>query len=183
VAFVVALAACSSTGDSHTSTATGPILTLAPTTPTTATSGGEGSFAEPQAVGDLMVTLTNPTVGSDASGPWLTVAVHAENQSSAGAQPPTFELRCSGSTAGGSWLATSTFKQTEPIEAGASSEGSIDLALPGDDRSGAARQTCATPATIVASALSFGANGAGQPTQAHAEWTVPDDLIAQLNSA
>lgn len=179
VALVVALSSCSSTAESTPSTVPPP----AESVQLGATDGPVATFGAPASVGDLQVTASNPVVGSDDTGPWLTLTVRAENQSPADTAAPQFQLRCSGSTAGGAWLPTSTFKQDQSVPAGAASEGTLSLLLPGDEHLGVARPLCATPATVVATHLTFDNNGAGAPVEKRVTWAVPDDLVAQLNTA
>jgi len=178
VAVLVLLPACSSEDGAASSTepTTGDSVRSAPAT------GPLATFGAPTTVGDLEITASNPVVESDAGGPWLTLTVRAENRSQADSQAPQFQLRCSGSAAGGAWLPTSTFKQDESVPAGSFHEGTLSLLLPGDERLGTPRRSCATPATVVATHLAFDNNGAGAPVEKRVTWAVPDELVAQLNA-
>jgi hypothetical protein len=179
VVSVLAISACSSTSKSDTPTVPPP----ADTVRSTALGGTPATFGVPAAVGALKVTSSDPTIGSDADGPWLTVTVHADNSSPGVVQAPQFELRCSGSSAGGTWLQASTFKPGDPMPARSIKDGTINLVIPGDDRLGQPRPSCATPATVVASLLVFDDTGASPPAQKRLAWAVPDELVDQLNAA
>jgi hypothetical protein len=182
VAVVVAVAAissCSSTGESGASIAPQPVDTVR----TNAANGAAATFGVPAVVGDLKITASNPVVETDEGGPWLTLTVRAENRSPSDVQSPQLELRCAGSSSGGTWLETSTFKQGEPVPAGAFTTGNISLLVPGDERLGDPRPSCATPATVVATILAFDNAGASAPVQKRVAWAVPDELIGDLNGA
>jgi hypothetical protein len=178
VAAVAAVSSCSSSSESDASTAP-PDDTVR----TNAANGTPATFGIPVAVGDLKVTASDPVIETDESGPWLTVTVSAENRSPSDVQSPQFELRCAGSSSGGTWLETSTFKQGESVPAGSSTAGDISLLMPGDDRLGEPRPSCATPATVVATLLAFDNAGASAPVQKRVGWAVPDTLIDELNAA
>lgn len=179
VVLVVAISSCSSTGESDASTAP-PSVDSVRTNPA---NGASPTFGVAAALGDLKVTISDPVVEADESGPWLTVTVRAENRSPGSVQPPQVALRCSGSSALGAWLTTSTFKQEEPVPAGSFIEGTISLLLPGDERLGEPRPACATPATVIATHLTFDTNGAGPPVEKRIAWAVPDELVGELNAA
>jgi hypothetical protein len=179
VVLATAFASCSSTSESDTSVSPQPVDSAQ-----TDTADGTGAtFGTPVAIGDLKVTASDPVIESDESGPWLTLTVRAENRTQLDVQSPLFELRCSGSSAGGAWLTTSSFEQQVPVPAGSFNEGTVSLLLPGDERLGEPRPSCTTPATVVASLLSFGTEGSGQPVQVRVAWAVPDELIDELNAA
>jgi len=178
LALVVALSACSSNGDSATTTATPTVGSQQ----AAGTVGPRATFGAPTAVGDLEITASNPVIESDAKGPWLSVTVRAENRSQVDSPSPQFQLRCSGSAAGGAWLPTSTFKQDESVPAGSFHEGTLQLVLPGDDRVGSPRPSCTAPATMVATHLTFDTAGAGAPVQKRVTWDLPDELVDQLNA-
>lgn len=177
VVAVTAISSCSSTGESDTSLDLQPVDTVR----TNASNGAAATFGVPAVVGDLKVTASNPVVETDESGPWLTVTVRAENQSPGDVQSPQFELRCSGSSSGGTWLETSTFEQGEPVPAGSFTAGNISLLIPGDEQIGEPTPSCATPATVVATVLAFDNAGAGAPVQKRVGWAVPDELVEELN--
>jgi hypothetical protein len=139
-------------------------------------------FGDPAALGDLKVTVSNPLVDSDTDGPFLTLTVRAENTTSADVPSPQFQLLCSGNPTGGAWLTTSTFKQEDPVLSLSFSEGTLSLLVPGDDRAGGSKPSCAPPATVVATHLVFDSAGAGAPKEKRVAWAVPDDLVAQLNA-
>jgi hypothetical protein len=179
VVAVVAISSCSSTSQSDASVATQPDNSVR----TNPANGTPATFGVSAVVGDLKVTATDPVIETDGSGPWLTLTVRAENQTQLDIQSPQFEIRCSGSSAGGTWLATSTFLPGAPVLAGSSNEGTLSLVLPGDKRLGEPRPACATPATVVASLLTFDNVGAGPPVQKRVGWAVPDSLVDQLNAA
>jgi hypothetical protein len=54
--------------------------------------------------------------------------------------------------------------------------------MPGDERLGAPRKACATPATVVATLLTFDNTSAGPPVQKRVGWAVPDELVDQMNA-
>ena len=161
VVLSITIMSCSSTDGSGASTALPPVDTVR----ANAANGTPATFGVAATIGGLKITASDPAVGTDGSGPWLTLNVRAENRSQGDVRTPQFELRCSGSSSGGSWLETSTFKQGEQVRAGAFNEGTISLLMPGDERLGAPRPSCATPATVVATLLTFDNTGAGPPVQ------------------
>ena len=79
-------------------------------------------------------------------------------------------------------METSSFVPGVPVLAGSTAEGTISLLMPGDERLDQPRPSCEAPATVVASLLTFDDAGAGAPVQKRVGWTVPDDLVAQLNA-
>lgn len=175
----MAMSSCSSDGKSDTSVAPETVGSVRPTT----AAGSPGTFGDPAALGDLKVTVSNPVIGSDADGPFLTLTVRAENTTAADVRSPRFQLRCSGNPAGGAWLTTSTFKQDDAVPSLSFNEGILSLLLPGDDRLGEPRPSCTPPATVVATLLAFDNTGAGAPKEKRVGWAVPDDFVAQLNAA
>ena len=179
VVTVLAMSSCSSTSQSDTPTVPPPAGTVRPIV----AGGTPATFGVAAAVGGLQLTASDPVIGSDGDGPWLTVTVHADNRSRGDVRTPQFELRCSGSSAGGSWLEASTFKPGDPVPAGSLLDGSVSLVMPGDDRLGQPRPSCAAPAVVVASLLVFDDTGAGAPVQKRLVWSVPDELVDQLNAA
>jgi hypothetical protein len=185
IAFVVAVLAissCSSSddaGDSDASTGSAPVDSVRPN----AANGTPATFGDPASLGDLKVTASDPVFGTDDSGPWLTVTLRAENRTNIDVSSPQFELRCSGSTRGGSWIPPATFTPGEKVPPLSFNEGTLSLTLPGDDREGAPRPECATPATVVATLLVYDNAGASAPVQKRIAWPVPDELVNQLNAA
>ncbi|MEP7112535.1 MAG: hypothetical protein ABI862_04665 [Ilumatobacteraceae bacterium] len=179
VVVVMTISSCSSTGDADTSIASQPVDSVR----TNTSDGTSEAFGVPLAVGDIKVTASNPVVESDESGPSLTLTVRAENRTQVDVQAPLLELRCAGSTRGGTWLATSTFQQQEPVPPLSFNEGTLSLLMPGDERLGQPRPSCATPATVVATLLVFDNAGAGAPIQKRVAWAVPDEFVDQLNAA
>ena len=182
VVALVALSACSSSGESDGSIAPSPGDSVDSVRPNPL-NGTAATFGQAEPIGDLQVTTSDPTIGTDDGGPWLSVTVRAENHSAGDVQTPQFELRCAGSNAGGSWRETSTFLPGSPVTSGSFAQGSVDLLLPGDDRNAQPRAACKIPATVVATLLVFDDAGAGAPVQKRLGWTVPDELIDQLNAA
>ena len=178
VVLSLATLSCSSTKESGGSSSLQPVDTVR----TNPANGTPATFGVPAAIGGLKITASDPVIGTDSNGPWLTLNVRAENRSQGDVRTPQFELRCSGSSSGGSWLETSTFKQGEPVKAGSSNAGTISLLMPGDERLGAPRKPCATPATVVATLLTFDNTGAGPPVQKRIGWAVPDELVEQMNA-
>jgi hypothetical protein len=176
---MIAISSCSSSDETETSIASQPVDSVR----SNPANGAAVTFGEPADVGDMKVTASDPVVETDESGPWLTVTIRAENRSAGDVQTPQFELRCSGSSAGGSWLGISTFIQGAPVPSGSFSEGTISLVVPGDERLGEPRPSCAAPATVVASLLTFDNTGAGAPVQKRVGWTVPEELVDELNAA
>jgi hypothetical protein len=176
---VLAISACSSTDKTDTSTVPPPADTAGPHI----VGGTPATFGVAAAIGGLDVTASDPAIGSDADGPWVTLTVHADNRSQGIVRAPQFEVRCAGSSRGGSWLQVSTFEPGTEVPAGSLKDGSVSLAVPGDDRLGQPRPSCPTPAVVVASLLVFDNTGAGAPVQKKLVWEIPDALVAQLNAA
>jgi hypothetical protein len=71
----------------------------------------------------------------------------------------------------------STLSDSEPLPARSYKEGTLNLLLPGDSRTGTPVPKCATPATLRAQATNY-AGG----TAPSVKIPVPDAVIAQLNA-
>ena len=95
---------------------------------------GAIAIGEVGELGDTKVTVSNPVVGGDELGPWLTVDVRAENPSDDVGVWFNFHITCAGSDDEGGWQVGSTFDQNTPLPAGSFDEGTMVLLLPGDAR-------------------------------------------------
>jgi hypothetical protein len=142
------------------------------------TTSGDGVVAvatmgEPAKFEQVSITATNPVVGGDKAGPWLTVTFHLDNATNNLQEPISLSIYCSGNPKSGGWQVGSTLNPTAGVSANAVADGTINLMLPGDTRSGTQRPACATPARLI---------GQGTSGQAVA-WDLPDALIATMNAA
>ena len=135
--------------------------------------GTAATFGKPATIGKLSITVTTPIVGGDQSGPWLTITVHVENASSETVSVP-FELHCDANPDGGGRQAQSTYTNGDAIPAGTFHDGTVNLLMPSDGRTGKPRLSCAIPAKLVATLI-----GSDQ----RFVWDIPDGLVAALNSA
>lgn len=108
----------------------------------------QASIGEPVALGDgVTVTITEAPVGGDEAGPWLEVTLRVENggDESVGIDAA---IVCAGSDEGGGWQAGSTFDPNEEILAGTFQEGTLNLLLPDDSRTGEVTPECEPPAVV-----------------------------------
>jgi hypothetical protein len=130
-------------------------------------------MGEPAKFEQISITATNPVVGGDKSGPWLTVTFHLDNATNNLQEPISLSIYCSGNPKSGGWQVGSTLNPAAGVPAHAVADGTINLMLPGDSRSGAPRLACVTPARLI-----------GQGTSSRAvAWDLPDALIAAMNAA
>lgn len=137
-----------------------------------AASGSIGELGAPAKLENVSVTVTNPTVGGDESGPWLTITVHLENTTEEDQGLMSFAIYCSGNPESGGWQVGSTLEPTAGLPARSFDDGTLNLLLPGDSRTGKPRPTCATPAHLVAEGLSGDA----------IVWELADALIGAMNA-
>lgn len=131
------------------------------------------TMGKPVQLEQVSITAMNPVVGGDKSGPWLTVTFHLDNATHNLQEPISLSIYCAGNQKSGAWQVGSTLNPTAGVAANAVADGTINLMLPGDTRSGTQRPACATPARLI---------GQGTSGQAVA-WDLPDALIATMNAA
>ncbi|WZH53462.1 MAG: hypothetical protein PIR53_05545 [Nocardioides alkalitolerans] len=170
IALTLALSACSGSDDADGDAAG------------TATSDPVAENAAEVSVGDevvlpdgLSVTVTAMTVGGDTGGPWVSAEVVVENPTDVEGAVPTFGLVCAEGPAIGDYAAGSTVVIGDPLPAGETVTGTLNLLLPGDTRSGTQVPTCTAPAYVQAASV----------TTADLEATtgrvdVPAEVLAQL---
>ncbi|HEY1135161.1 MAG TPA: hypothetical protein VGE77_11355 [Nocardioides sp.] len=144
-----ALAACSGDDGSGDSSVEG-----------TSTPDPVAENAAEVAVGDtvelpdgLTVTVAAMELGGDTGGPWVTTEVVVENPTDNEGAVPTFGLVCAEGPAIGDYAAGSTVVIGDPIPAGGTVTGTLNLLLPGDTRSGAEVPTCTAPAYVQAASV------------------------------
>lgn len=114
-------------------------------------------------------------VDSDELGPWLTVDVRVENTGSKQRVLPSLELSCDGSDGGGGvWVEGESPGPTR-VPADDSVEYRDRLALPGDGRMGESIPKCTGEVTIDLT------EQGEQWSSTMQVWTVPDDLVDELN--
>jgi hypothetical protein len=98
----------------------------------------------------MSVTLTLPTIGGDALGPWLSVHVRTVSPYKDPTIGPEFSILCSGTSSKAAWHESSTYPNGATIAASGTLEGDVQLLVPGDRRSDAPVPACATPIAILA---------------------------------
>ena len=113
-----------------------------------ALAGEQVAMGDTADVNGLAITVSNPVVGGDELGPWLTVNVRVENGTDAASSVPYLEIHCSGNDEGGGWQADSTLELGAGLPAGTFDEGTVNLLVPGDGRFGEQRPPCVMPAAI-----------------------------------
>lgn len=189
----VSLTACSSDADTDDSTsAESSEESVAPDDTGAADGGGNGAdapaatntgpaeTAEPDTAVELpdgnAVTVTGFAVGGDSGGPWLTIDVTITNPSEVEGAVPSFTLICADSPVGGDYAGGSSLVIGDPLPPGETVEGSFNLLIPGDTRSGGETPACTGPAYVEASAVTT-ADAGGET----AHFPVPDDVLAELN--
>lgn len=135
-----------------------------------------GEFAE---LGDhLRVRVGDTKVGGDDGGPWLEIAVRAENDGSEDQMLPEIGIVCSGNAEQGSYQADSTLLLTDTVPAGSFKEGTLNLLLPGDSRTGEKIAPCETPVFIRATP---GIYVGDEPPSFR--WELPETTVTELNAA
>jgi hypothetical protein len=84
--------------------------------------------------------------GGDGRGPWLEVAVHAENGGKAETSNPSATVMCHGSPDQGGRRASSVYNLNAPLPPGTFADGTVHLLLPDDGRTDEPVPACAAPA-------------------------------------
>lgn len=170
LALALALSACTGADD-----ADGGAEETASSDPV-AENAAEVGVGDPVELPDgLSVTVTAMEVGGDTGGPWVSAEVVVENPTDVEGAVPTFGLVCAEGPAIGDYAAGSTVVIGDPLPAGETVTGTLNLLLPGDTRSGTAVPTCTAPAYVQAASV----------TTADLEATtgrvdVPAEVLAQL---
>jgi hypothetical protein len=183
------VAACGSTSKSSSGTTTAP-TSSAPTTNPNSLVPAESVEAELEAknaqvvafgqagklADDVYVIFNAPlTVGGDDLGPWLVTPVRVENRGKADQSMPNIGIVCMGSTEVGGYQAGSTMSLTDTLPAGSYREGSLNLLLPKDSRTGTAVPARATPAYV--QAIPLVTDSSTKPVRV----AIPDATVASLN--
>ena len=103
-----------------------------------------------QMEGGIRFTVKNLAVGGDGSGPWLVATVHVENPTGDDATVPNVGIACAGTAADklGGYQASSTIRLGDDLPARSFRDGTLNLLLPGDSRTGVTTPPCSTPAHI-----------------------------------
>ncbi|MFW6775141.1 hypothetical protein ACOACO_12725 [Nocardioides sp. CPCC 205120] len=125
-------------------------------------------------VDGVLVTVSSLEVGGDSGGPWVTASVVVENPTDRETAVPSFGIVCGDEPAVGEYVAGSTLLIGDPLAAGTSAEGTLNLLLPGDTRTGTVPE-CTTPAYVEVSAV-----GSIDPDATSARFPLPDDVLAEL---
>jgi|GEM_PF-6774606 len=165
-AFVL-LSACSSSGKPPALQPADSVRAAA------AVEGQPATIGQPATLDKLKINMSKLDVGGDESGPWLTATVHVENAGSE-AISVSFEIHCTGKPDAGGWQASSTYTNGDAIPPGTFDDGTINLLLPGDSRTGAPRPKCAMPAKLVAQPVGL---------ERRLVWDIPDELVDAMNGA
>lgn len=126
----------------------------------------------------MRVRVDSPTVGGDDGGPWLTVSVRVENSDDEAAAVPDVALRCGDAEEGGGYQADSTLSLGEEIPAGSFMEGTLNLLLPGDSRTGKPVPACEDELFILADYV-----GLVTDETTPGRWTLDEDVAEELDSA
>lgn len=137
-----------------------------------------GVFGQPVKMNNLQITVTNPVVGGDDSGGWLTVTVKVENLGTQ--EDPGFNpgILCAGGESGsGNSQADSTLKLMAGFPARSVDSGTLNLLTAGQKREGQPATPCQTPAVIELVPLITYDKG---PTGIRIP--IPDDLIVAMNT-
>ncbi len=130
-----------------------------------------GQIGAPVSLGDgTTMTLTNPRLGGDETGPWIEVDVAYENSSSTSARPPMVEVACDGSDSGDGFQIGSTFDPNAEVKPGTTGEGTLNLLPTANSRTGEGSEQCAAPARFI-----IGSDGPTVP--------LPDDVLDSYNEA
>ena len=136
------------------------------------------TFGQPSKLPDDVYVIFNVplTVGGDDLGPWLVTLVRVENRGSADQSMPNIGIVCTGSTEMGGYQAGSTISLTTSLPAGSYREGTLNLLLPHDRRTGTPVPSCATPAYV--QALPLVTDSATRPVRVQ----IPDAAVTSLNA-
>ncbi|HZC72762.1 MAG TPA: hypothetical protein VE442_18840 [Jatrophihabitans sp.] len=139
----------------------------------------EGKIGQPATLGDVTLTVKGVEAGGDASGPWMVTSLRWENHSGQDTSAPSLWLYCADTKPEdhGEYQAGSTLSDSEPLPARSYKEGTLNLLLPGDSRTGTPVPKCASPATLRAEATAYKGDTAPSVTI-----PVPDEVIAKLNA-
>jgi hypothetical protein len=175
-------AACSSSSSDESSTSSRSSLRPAGEV----SAEEEATEAKDVAVGETVtldkgvtVKVTNMSVGGDDLGPWLTVGVHAENKSGESTTNPEVAIHCKGEPEAGGWQADSTYSLGDELPAGSFAEGSINLLLPEDSRTGEPTPACDEPATVRVTELGV---TVGNERPKSFDYPIESALVEQLNA-
>ena len=128
--------------------------------------------------GHVIAVVSNPQTDGDDLGPWLEVDVRIENPTDEDVQYFNAGIICAGNDEMGGTVQGGTIDSSAGIPAGTFEEGTLLVLLPGDGRYGEATPLCETPAAVRIEVI--GDDGM-TPEQA-VSWTIPEDLIATLNT-
>jgi hypothetical protein len=108
----------------------------------------DGTIGEETDLGaGLAVTVSEMRPGGDDGGPWLEVDLRVENRGE-DTSNPLVAIACSDSSEEGGWQVDSAYNLFDELPASTFNEGTINLLLPGDGRSGEPVPTCSAPAVV-----------------------------------
>ena len=116
-----------------------------------------------------------PTAGGDDLGPWLVTPVRVENRGKADQSMPNIGIVCMGSTEMGGYQAESTVSLSDTLPGGSYRQGTLNLLLPPDSRTGTPVPACATPAYV--QAIPYVSGSATKPVGVQ----MPEATVASLN--
>lgn len=137
-----------------------------------------GALGQPIKMGDLTITVSNPVVGGDDAGGWLTVTVKVENLGSQKNEGFNPGIVCAGDASGsGAAQVSSTLNPGLGFPARSVDTGTLNLLTAGETRTGQPAKPCATPAAIEFVPLVI-----YQGVPAPVRIPLADDLIAALNA-
>jgi hypothetical protein len=154
VAATALLAACAGpSGAKPVDTTAASILSTnpqAPPAPSAAGTAAAGTLGKPADLGDgISAVVSTMTLGGDSRGSWLQIKLKVDNRGPAVVTNPQAGIFCAADPRAGGWQAQSTYRRYDQLAPGNSSEGTLNLLLPGDDRGGGTLSLpCSTPAVV-----------------------------------
>jgi hypothetical protein len=126
--------------------------------------------------GTVRLTAKAMKVGGDDGGRWLVVALRLENSGDEALGGPNIAIVCTDGAEEGGWQADSTLDMGAEIPAGSFSEGTLNLLLPGDSRTGEAVPECLAPAYVQATPTVY--MGDVPPS---IQYQIPAEVLTELN--
>lgn len=129
--------------------------------------------------GHVTAVASNPRVGGDESGPWLEVDLRIENPTDEAVQFFNTGMLCSGNDEVSGTVRGGTLEGAAGIPAQSVDEGSEFVLLPGDGRYGDPISPCTTPAVLRIEVIGED----GFVPDIALTWTIPDEIVAELNAA
>jgi hypothetical protein len=128
-------------------------------------------------LGDVRITASNPRLGGDDDGPWITFDVKIENLGKVDTDAFNPGVACAGQYNHGGYQADSTLKILSGFPPKSVDTGTVNFLPPNDSRSGDVGKACATPAYAVFDPMET-LNGVPKPV-----WVpIPDSVVQSYNA-